>query len=177
MSTVNCKGEQMTGARKTTAELELNGSFKKHPERARGRPVDPPKVGKPGAAPKDWPAPLKQAWRDILKYSPPGVLCASDRLSVEAGARALAEMRTGDLKAIQEWRQWVAKFGMTPRDRASVAVAQAPAAAPTASPFTRPGAETIAEANPEPASEERPAVPVPVPAVAPGRAGRFANIH
>lgn len=109
----------MARPRKPSNVLELNGAFKKDPQRRRAS-VKPP-AGPVGDAPAHFDEHQLQCWNEVVEQAPPGVLKASDRSSVELLATLLAEFRQAPyafnaakhgntLKLLQQ-------FAMTPSSR------------------------------------------------------------
>lgn len=99
--------------------LELRGAFKKHPARRRKDPD--------GTAPfcENPPAHLPQealpAWRYLVARLPRIALYNCDEIAVEMAARQLAiYWLTSDSNVLKELRQWLAKLGMFPVDRAKL---------------------------------------------------------
>lgn len=99
--------------------LELRGAFKKNPARRRKDPEgsapfceNPPQHLPQGAVP---------AWNYLVARLPRIALYNCDEIAVELAARQLAAYwLTGDQDALKELRQWLAKLGMFPVDRAKL---------------------------------------------------------
>lgn len=73
--------------------LNLRGSFKRNPKRARARanePHDERAIGKP---PRGLTKEVRAAWRELVEASIPGVLRYSDRPAVLAAAQLYARMK------------------------------------------------------------------------------------
>jgi phage terminase small subunit len=121
----------MARPRKPTAALELNGAFKKNKSRTR---VDPRTTGPLGPPPSDFRPDEKDRWREIARIAPLGVLTNADRGIVELCARLWAILKkdgfdrryglTNSQSALL--RECFSKLGMTPSDRAKVAVSPEP---------------------------------------------------
>jgi hypothetical protein len=114
----------MARPRTPTNVLELRGSLKKHPDRARERENEPDATDEIGDPP-DWFSPEQDAcWREIVSLAHPGTLSQADRLIVEHGAHLLAELRAEQWKVhptlLIRWEGFLAKLGMTPSDRSKV---------------------------------------------------------
>lgn len=99
--------------------LELRGAFKKNPARRR--------KDAEGSAPfcENPPAHLPQgavpAWNYLVSRLPRIALYNCDEIAVEIAARQLAGYwLTGDPDTVKELRQWLAKLGMFPVDRAKL---------------------------------------------------------
>ena len=112
--------------RKPTAVLEAKGAFKKDPQRRRdGEPeVNTPLGPPPGHLSPD----EHKAWNELAGLAPDNVLTSADRVSVEAAARLLVEMRA-DFAAMQTTRinmfsKLLGQFGMNPVDRSRLSVAK-----------------------------------------------------
>jgi len=125
----------MARPRTPTNLLDARGAFRKHPERKRDRENEPTDLPELAAAPKDFNADQKRAWKDIVSNCPKGVLKASDALAVEIAARMLADMRVGrlDVRLFGQLNALLGKFGMTPADRSKVSVPKPVALNPFAS--------------------------------------------
>jgi hypothetical protein len=118
----------MSRRRVPTQILEARGAFKEHPNRRRDpTPVVTEPLGKP---PDGLSEAEREAWAEIARTAPAGVLTRADRLSVELAARLLAELRAGSsamqTSRIANLRHLLASFGMTPADRANVSVPPEP---------------------------------------------------
>jgi hypothetical protein len=114
----------MPRPRKPSNVLELNGAFKHNPDRRRAT-VKPP-AGVLGPAPDRFDDHQREAYDEIVRLAPPGVLKPSDAPSVELLATLLAEFRQapyafnaakhgGTLKLLQQ-------FAMTPSSRENFSV-------------------------------------------------------
>lgn len=75
-----------------------------------------------GPVPRDLPEGVKDAWREIVKDCPEGVLTSCDRIAVRSAARLLALENSGAIENAQrtQLHNILASFGMTPRGRAYV---------------------------------------------------------
>ncbi len=117
----------MARPRKPTAALALNGAFKKNKSRTR---IDPRTTGPLGPPPSDFRSDEKDRWREIVRIAPLDVLTNADRGVVELCARLWAILkkdgfdRRYGLSNSQSvlLLQCFSKLGMTPSDRAKVAV-------------------------------------------------------
>lgn len=117
----------MARPRKTAAELELAGSFKKNPQRRR---VDPEPKGDIGPPPKRLDQLERSIWRELVAASIPGVLKDSDRSQFETLCRLKAIERKDGIggrglsaSLLSQMNGLAAKFGMTPADRPKLAIA------------------------------------------------------
>src|ERR1035437_9700948 len=106
-----------------SAILDARGSFIHHPESKR---PDEPTTSKPLGAPPKWMlAAEKTVWNDLAKQCLPGVLMYSDRAAFEmlvclaTTFRARGRMSQGDKTLMLTL---LARFGLTPSDRARVHV-------------------------------------------------------
>ncbi|MGC1784463.1 MAG: hypothetical protein WA708_18205 [Acidobacteriaceae bacterium] len=115
--------------RKSTAELERNGSFEKHPERKRARAGEPKPQGPLGSPPARFlrtesamAARQLEAWNELLTMVPPGVLTSAERWWCERAAVLMAESRYRTLKASEETAlaNYLTKMGCNPADRSKV---------------------------------------------------------
>ena len=117
----------MARPRKPTAALELSGAFKKNKGRTR---IDPRTTGPLGPPPADFRPEEKDRWREIVRIAPLDVLTNADRGVVELCAKLWAILkkdgfdRRYGLSNSQSvlLLQCFSKLGMTPSDRAKVAV-------------------------------------------------------
>lgn len=112
----------MSRPRTPTQTLELQGAFKKNPQRTR---VDPASAGDIGEPPSYFNESQRYAWNEVVEIAPRGVLTAADRLLVEMTARLQVEFRYGVMDAQEMGRLMAcyAKLGLGPVDRAKLAVA------------------------------------------------------
>lgn len=118
-----------------TALQDAKGYFLKHPERARKNEVKPEGT-LPTTAPAGFNAEEKKVWRQFVKNLPHGLATAWDGFMAKTLVRLMAKEEYGSLVAgvrvpitVQERAQMIslsAKFGMTPADRAKLAI-EAPA--------------------------------------------------
>ena len=107
-------------ARKPTRLLEINGAFKKDPQRRRN--YEPIPSGPLGDPPEFLPEPVKVCWRELDSMIPPGVLANSDRWAVELAARAMANARDGSITNAERavLSSLLGRLGCTPVDRARI---------------------------------------------------------
>lgn len=112
----------MPRPRTPTSTLELQGAFKKNPNRTR---VDPESAGDIGEPPTYFNEAMREAWDEIIKIAPRGVLTAADRLLVEMTARLQSEYRHGILsdQLLSRLMSCYGKLGLAPVDRAKLATA------------------------------------------------------
>lgn len=110
--------------RTPTNVLDMRGAFKKNPQRLRERENEPTVVDPLEDPPKTFTGDQLQAWNDIVRTAPKGVLTAADSVAVESAARLLALERIGKASDSQGRRldALLGKFGMTPSDRSKVSV-------------------------------------------------------
>jgi hypothetical protein len=120
----------MTRPRKPTAILELQGAFKKHPERRAAREHEPVASGPLGDPPECLSKEEKAVWVEISALLPPKVGTNADRIAFELMCRITARMRedgigerygisNGEVTALCNL---CGRFGMTPADRSKIAV-------------------------------------------------------
>lgn len=104
--------------------LEMRGAHKKHPERKRTRePV--PRAGI-GPAPGHLTDEQRAIWDEVVGITPAGVLGDSDRVSLEALAKLIDDMRKDFSKftgsKMSQMISLLARFGLTPADRTRISV-------------------------------------------------------
>ncbi len=118
--------------RKSTAELERNGSFEKHPERKAARQNEPKPEGPLGPPPKCFDPEsyngekLIAIWNELVSQAPPGVLTSSDRAHLELAVRLYHRIRTNPSAKIGDFNrlsELLGKMGMNPSDRSKVNIA------------------------------------------------------
>lgn len=113
--------------------LELRGSHKKHPERARERENEPePKAGI-GPAPDWMQAPEMVVWDYLVGIAPVGVLGDSDRAYLEIAVELLALKRRVGVENMESAKlnrleTMLSKLGLNPADRSRVKVGGKPLA-------------------------------------------------
>lgn len=118
---------------KPTAELQANGTMKKHPgryaERTKNEPTEIAPLGDP---PAHLTAPVKAAFREIVATIPPGVAWKSDRLTIELAAMLLTEVRasptTVPAARLTRLQSLLASLGLSPVDRTRVSIKPPPGA-------------------------------------------------
>lgn len=110
----------MARPRKPTAALELNGAFRKNPQRKR---QDPATSGPLGEPPATLPEIFHATWFEIASEAPLDVLRVRDRKLVELVARLTYQLRNdpeipvGKLALLM---QCLSRLGMTPSDASKV---------------------------------------------------------
>jgi len=114
----------MARPRLPTAILESRGAFKKDPARGRER-EDEVTGGEPlGDRPQDLPVDVAVVWDELVDCAHAGVLCKSDRQSLEIAARLMAEMRSKGTKMeagkIARLQAALGELGMSPASRSKV---------------------------------------------------------
>lgn len=124
----------MARPRTPTNVLELRGSNKKHPERARERVNEPEATTEISGPPAYLDDAQREAYVELVAKSHAGVLCGSDSVIVESAAILLARMRTktdeftaGEFARLQAV---LGSLGMTPADRSKVKAPPKPAGNP-----------------------------------------------
>ena len=114
----------MPAHRKPTNLLLINGSINHDKKRYANRTTEPKPKGKIGAPAKKLSSELKDAWKELVKLVPPGVLTSADRIILELTATLTVKMRSG-LMSTGETTQLIsclARLGLTPADRSRVNV-------------------------------------------------------
>ena len=115
----------MSKPRTATAILEARGAFKNHPERKR-KNEPKPAADFPDMPPEHLTNKQKEAWRQIVEITPPGVLANSDQFIVEIAACLLAEYRANPNEMvtarITRLTCELGKLGLSPSDRAGLEV-------------------------------------------------------
>ena len=123
--------------RKPSNVLEMSGAFRKNPQRRKEREGEP-QPAQPIGPPPDWmPDNVQEAWRDIVRLAPGGVLGDCDRIYVEVASELLALKRQLGVMAMEPAKlnrleTMLGKLGMNPADRSKV---KAPGAGKPNSPF------------------------------------------
>lgn len=115
----------MARPRTATNILDARGAFKKNPNRA--RPNEPKVEAKfRKSPPKRLTEDQRQAWRELVKAVPAGVLTAADHLVMEIAACLLAEFwacpAEMDTTRITRLHAIMARFGLDPSGRASLTI-------------------------------------------------------
>jgi hypothetical protein len=109
----------MPRPRKPSNVLELKGSFKKNPQRAR-TPVKAPE-GPFGPPPPRFDEEQRSCWYEVLELIPPAILAHADRVQVELLATLLAEFRQAyyafPAQKIGHLRLCLDALGLTPASR------------------------------------------------------------
>jgi hypothetical protein len=102
--------------RKSTALLELNGAFKRNPQRERG---PEPKSGPLGEAPERMSVQMRALWSELVGILPDNLLQSADRWSLELAARLMYKFTLGTYTAseLNTLRSLLGALGMTPLDR------------------------------------------------------------
>jgi hypothetical protein len=117
-------------ARKPTAILDLNGAFKKNPDRGRARKNEPKPTGPLGPPPEFLTSPEKLVWFELDEIAPPKVLTNSDRWTVEIAVRLMNRVREDGIGGkygisvgeLAQLNQCLIRMGMTPADRSKIGV-------------------------------------------------------
>ena len=110
----------MSRPRKGFSELELSGSFAKHPERRRERENEPmPRGELPKNPPSYFTPEQAEIWRELRRGAPDGVLTDADYHCVELACILMAKVRAGEAKPseIAVLSSLLARLGLTPADR------------------------------------------------------------
>lgn len=107
-----------------TAILDARGAFIHHPERK--RPNEPVVTEPLGGPPKHLTPDQKKLWKEFVRMCPAGVVKYSDRWSVERIVLLMDRQRKDTIKIAEasQLDHLLARFGMTPSDRARVSVEQ-----------------------------------------------------
>ena len=110
----------MPKPRKTTTQLALSGTLKKHPGRYRQR-VNEPVVEDPiGPPPDGMVDDATAAWQRLAVDAP--WLRSADRPMLEVACRLFAAFRNGEVRLTGQLITALSKLGFTPADRARVGV-------------------------------------------------------
>jgi hypothetical protein len=109
----------MARPRKPVSLHLVQGTYE--PSRHKNR-VEPEVSGPLGDAPKDWPAPAKVLWHEIVDLAPGFILAKSDRIVVEGLCRLVLQMPTKPFNCavLSELRRYLGLLGMSPADRSRV---------------------------------------------------------
>ena len=115
----------MARPRTATKILELKGAFKVNPERK--RPAEPEgRAGFPARAPAGLTKFQKQAWAEIVKAVPDGVLTGSDLPAVKMVVSLYAEFLEEGIKMPYQHMARLCtemgKLGLNPSDRARLSI-------------------------------------------------------
>jgi len=108
---------------KPTKVLELNGAFKKNPNRRRDN--EPCPTGDIGDPPKSLRRKaLKDIWWEMVDLAPPGVLTNADRIHLEIICHLLGELRKDPVNfqvtKLTRLEAMLGKLGLNPSDRSKV---------------------------------------------------------
>jgi hypothetical protein len=114
----------MGGRRLPVGTLKLRGTFAHDPKKFKAREAEPVVTQPLIDPPATFSESELEAWHDIVRTAPVGVLTIADSIAVESMARLLARERAQKASDPQGRRldALLAKFGMTPADRTRVAV-------------------------------------------------------
>ena len=134
----------MARPRKPSNVLELNGSFKNHPERARERENEPVPEA-PLGGPPDYLSELELVcWNEIVRLCHPGTVFENDRMVIEHTARAWAGLRASkeytNTALMIRLEAGLTKLGLTPADRSRVQVLKRDPNANSFAKFKKPSA-------------------------------------
>lgn len=112
----------MSRPRTPTAVLELRGSFKKHPERARERAGEPVPLNPLGDPPPGLSRDAKAAWKEMAEAG--FWLTSADQFMVEVAAVLMAKQRDGsiDNPARSLLVSTLSKLGFGPAERSKLRV-------------------------------------------------------
>lgn len=110
----------MARPRKPTKVLELNGTLKAHPERARERANEPVVETPVGPTPNGMPVDAAAIWAELVQHG--FWLTAADRLLLEIACRLFADFRKGQLDGggVSKLITALSKLGFTPTDRSKI---------------------------------------------------------
>ena len=116
----------MSRPRTPTAILNLRGSFKRHPERARERAGEPKPLNMLGPAPARLKPKEKAAWNEMATEG--FWLTSADSFMVEIAAALMVQHREGviDNPARSLLISTLSKLGFGPTDRSKLKVPDAP---------------------------------------------------
>jgi hypothetical protein len=114
--------------------LQLNGAYKKNPNRKPDEGTEPELKAGVGEPPEYLDADAKALWHEIVSLACHGVLGDSDRLIVELAATLMAEFRRGGRDEtgkplfsdarLSRLQAALGQLGMTPADRSKVKIPQ-----------------------------------------------------
>jgi hypothetical protein len=124
----------MARPRKPTPVLELNGAFKKNPQRRKGRDSEPLPTGPLGDPPPSFDANEKAMWFEVAGELPPGVATNADRKAFELLVAIATRLRVNGIggrdgvngSELGTLRGLFGQFGMTPADRSKISVPKRP---------------------------------------------------
>lgn len=116
----------MPRLRKPVAVLDARGAFKKNPQRRRYEPEVREPLGPP---PESFDADHVAAWQEVCHHAPIGVLKIADRVAVETLVKLIVASRRENIEDISSAKltlmvTLLGRLGMTPVDRAKLAVPQ-----------------------------------------------------
>lgn len=110
------------------ALAKLRGSTRKNPSRYESRKHAPQPHEGLGEPPQGLSPGALQAWLEIDRGLPPGVLTVADRMAVELAAQLLSEFRENPAlfpaARLAQLRGLLGSLGLTPVDRIRLAVPQ-----------------------------------------------------
>lgn len=120
----------MARPRKPTAALELNGAFKKNPQRRKAREHEPKPSGPLGEAPSWLDRDEKQTWRDLQAQLAHGVAGNSDAAAFATLCRLFTALKKDGIggragltsSMLSVMNGLFTQFGMTPASRSKVSV-------------------------------------------------------
>jgi phage terminase small subunit len=114
----------MAAPRKPTNLLLLSGSIAHDKKRYASRTKEPKPNGELGKPPKSLCPELKEAWKEVVKSVPEGVLTSADRIIVELASRLTLKMREGTISTGETAQliSCLSRLGLTPADRSRVSV-------------------------------------------------------
>lgn len=123
---------------KPTKVLEINGAFKKNPNRRRdGEPVPTGGIGPYAKGSLD----KAEIWDEIVGQCAPGVLTNADRLSLEIAVEYVHLFRKDPAKfpavKVHVVVALLGRFGMTPADRAKLHLPKTPNSGEQAAPWSK----------------------------------------
>jgi len=118
----------MTRTRLPSAVLELRGSFKKHPERARARAGEPKPLNLLGQPPGRLDPKVKAVWKEMRGEG--FWLTSADAFMVEVAAGLMAQHRAGEIDNPSRSLliSTLSKLGFGPTERSKLKVPETPKA-------------------------------------------------
>ncbi|MDP9267275.1 MAG: P27 family phage terminase small subunit [Acidobacteriota bacterium] len=120
--------------RKPTEILELNGAFKKDPQRRKGRENEPRPTGPLGDPPESFEKEEKAMWFEISAQIPAGVATNADRISFELMCKIASKVREegiggrhgASVGEVAQLNNLLGSFGLKPADRSKISVPKRP---------------------------------------------------
>lgn len=114
----------MARYKKPSKIAEIDGYFKKHPERRNnGEPIPTRPIG---PAPLTYATESAEIWDEIVAEMPAGVLTCADRIVLEIACNLISQFRQNPTETpvsrLAVLERILSKFGMNPSDRTRLSV-------------------------------------------------------